>query len=397
MTVHERSTPRSAPPARATFDAGGLRYGQNIANLDVVARICGRLRQAAVGRGRRRISPRAFRDPPGRPPVLRDRAVVPRRDHNTTAANCATQQGVFNAGTSVCSFPGRAAPAGAQGFPGIPDSSRTDDEPPQLGRLCRARHRSVRGPDDHARRPLRAFLATSARPGTASSRRAGSSVDGLCRARLDLERLPRAVAAPAILHHHLDQLHRRRAGRHRDARGQQPGRPWRSARSRSSRRKSVNFSFGATANPLRGLTITADYYQIKIKDRIVLTENLGDRRHAATAAVQRRGQRAARRQRLPERRRGALLHQRPRHHAPRASTSSPPTAGAPAGFGNWNADRGLQLQQDQDRQAPRTRSGRSRPSRASSCSAGSRASASPTASRATRSCSAPTATSASSA
>jgi iron complex outermembrane receptor protein len=39
--------------------------------------------------------------------------------------------------------------------------------------------------------------------------------------------------------------------------------------------KSVNLSFGATANPLRGLTLTADVYQIKIKDRIVLTENLG--------------------------------------------------------------------------------------------------------------------------
>ncbi len=39
--------------------------------------------------------------------------------------------------------------------------------------------------------------------------------------------------------------------------------------------KSFNLSLGATANPLRGLTITADLYQIKINDRIVLTENLG--------------------------------------------------------------------------------------------------------------------------
>ena len=38
--------------------------------------------------------------------------------------------------------------------------------------------------------------------------------------------------------------------------------------------KSVNLSFGATANPFRGFDLTADYYQIKIKDRIVLTENL---------------------------------------------------------------------------------------------------------------------------
>jgi iron complex outermembrane receptor protein len=40
--------------------------------------------------------------------------------------------------------------------------------------------------------------------------------------------------------------------------------------------KSVNLSVGATANPLRGLTFTADYYHIKIKDRIVFTEILGN-------------------------------------------------------------------------------------------------------------------------
>ena len=39
--------------------------------------------------------------------------------------------------------------------------------------------------------------------------------------------------------------------------------------------KSINLSIGATANPVRGLTLTADLYQIGIKDRIVLTENLG--------------------------------------------------------------------------------------------------------------------------
>jgi iron complex outermembrane receptor protein len=39
--------------------------------------------------------------------------------------------------------------------------------------------------------------------------------------------------------------------------------------------KSVNLSVGATANPFRGLNLTADFYQIRINDRIVLTENLG--------------------------------------------------------------------------------------------------------------------------
>ncbi|HEX4761311.1 MAG TPA: TonB-dependent receptor, partial [Sphingomicrobium sp.] len=50
--------------------------------------------------------------------------------------------------------------------------------------------------------------------------------------------------------------------------------------------KSVNLSLGATANPLRGLTLTADWYQIKIKDRIVLTEILGQGGTGNTTTVQ---------------------------------------------------------------------------------------------------------------
>ncbi len=50
--------------------------------------------------------------------------------------------------------------------------------------------------------------------------------------------------------------------------------------------KSVNLSLGATANPLRGLTLTADWYQIQIDDRIVLTETLGNGGTGNTAAVQ---------------------------------------------------------------------------------------------------------------
>jgi iron complex outermembrane receptor protein len=41
-----------------------------------------------------------------------------------------------------------------------------------------------------------------------------------------------------------------------------------------------------TANPVRRLTITADYYHIKIKDRIVLTETLGTGGTGNTTAVQ---------------------------------------------------------------------------------------------------------------
>jgi iron complex outermembrane receptor protein len=51
--------------------------------------------------------------------------------------------------------------------------------------------------------------------------------------------------------------------------------------------KSTNLSIGTTLNPLRGLTITADAYQIKLKDRIVLTENLGASGNAATDTLAR--------------------------------------------------------------------------------------------------------------
>ena len=51
--------------------------------------------------------------------------------------------------------------------------------------------------------------------------------------------------------------------------------------------KSVNISAGVTSNPFRGVNITADYYHIKIKDRIVLTENLGSSGNAATDAAAR--------------------------------------------------------------------------------------------------------------
>ena len=125
----------------------------------------------------------------------------------------------------------------------------------------------------HARRPLRALSPTSVDL-ERQVRRALGADPRLCAARLDLERLPRAVAPPAILHHDLDQLHRRLPvdistvavnSPVAQALGSKPLKP----------EKSVNLSFGATANPFRGLTLTADYYSIKIKDRIVLTENLG--------------------------------------------------------------------------------------------------------------------------
>jgi iron complex outermembrane receptor protein len=48
--------------------------------------------------------------------------------------------------------------------------------------------------------------------------------------------------------------------------------------------KSLNISGGLTANPVRGLSLSADYYNIRIRNRVVLTENLGAA-GSGTAAV----------------------------------------------------------------------------------------------------------------
>ncbi len=139
-------------------------------------------------------------------------------------------------------------------------------------------------------------------------------------------------------------------------------RRWRStarSRRRSARQplkpeKSVNLSFGATANPLRGLTFTADYYHIKIKDRIVLTENLGAA-GSGYAAVQNAAVNGdARRQRLPERRRCALLHQRPRHDDAGSRRGRGLPASGLASFGSWNLTAAYNYNKHEDRQADRT-------------------------------------------
>ena len=57
--------------------------------------------------------------------------------------------------------------------------------------------------------------------------------------------------------------------------------------------RSVNLSAGFSANPFSRFTLTADYFHIKIRDRIVLTENLGASGNAATDAAARAALNAA--------------------------------------------------------------------------------------------------------
>jgi iron complex outermembrane receptor protein len=180
---------------------------------------------------------------------------------------------VFNVTTSVCSFPGRAAPAGAQGFPGIPPASETDEsrhsyaaylefDSEVLRNLTatvagRFEHFSDFGNTLNGKLALRYEFA----PGFAVR---GSASNGFRAPSLHqqfftttstnfISGVPVDISTVAV-----DSPVARALG----AEDLDP-------------EKSVNLSVGATANPFRGLNLTADFYQIRINDRIVLTENLG--------------------------------------------------------------------------------------------------------------------------
>jgi iron complex outermembrane receptor protein len=113
------------PGSSRSLDAGGLAYGQYLANLDLSREFdAGFARPLTVAFG---VEFRAeqFQIRPG---DTESWAIGPffRASFTGTALTCAAQSGVFNAGTNVCSFPGRGAAAGMQGFPGIPQASLTD-------------------------------------------------------------------------------------------------------------------------------------------------------------------------------------------------------------------------------------------------------------------------------
>ena len=271
--LHDTLNTSFGPASQSDFYAGGLRYAQNIANLDVSRDYAvGFAKPLTVAAGAE-YRHEQFKEQPG---DLQSWAIGPLFHpaiNNTTLTNCNAQQGVFNATTNQCTFPGRQAPVGAQGFPGIPDISRTNakrhsysgyaelDTDPIEGLTTtlagRYEHYSDFGSTWNGKFAARwEFIRGYAVRGSISNGfRAPSlhqqfftttSTNFISGLPVDIATL--AVNAPAAL-----------------ALGSKPLKP----------EKSVNLTFGATANPLRGLTFTADYYHIKIKDRIVLTENLG--------------------------------------------------------------------------------------------------------------------------
>lgn len=267
--------------SQRTFDAGGLRYGQWIANLDLSREYeIGLAKPLAIAGGIEYRSEN-FRIRPG---DFQSYATGPlfRASFATTALNCAAQQGVFNATTNICSFPGRAAPAGAQGFPGIPAASATDESRHSYAAYVefdtdlfegftatlagRYEHFSDFGNTVNGKLAVRwePVSGYALRGSISNGFRAPSlhqqfftttSTNFINGVPVDISTL--AVSSPVAR-----------------ALGSTDLDP----------EKSLNISGGFTANPTRGLQLTVDYYNIKIDDRIVLTENLGAA-GSGTAAV----------------------------------------------------------------------------------------------------------------
>jgi iron complex outermembrane receptor protein len=266
-----------------SFDAGGLRYRQGLFNADFghdyEVGFAKPLTISFGGEYRREtytVRSGEFASY-GAGPFFR----VP--INGTTLANCTAQQGVFNAGSSQCTFPGRSNAVGAQGFPGLPASAGSKngrhnvaaylelDTDPFAGLSMTAagryEHYSDFGDSFTGKLAGRyEFIPGLAVRGSVSNGFRAPSVhqqffsgfatNFLSGIPVDIYTLP--VANPVS-----------RALGSKDLKAE----------------KSFNLSAGVTASPLSGLTLTVDYYNIKIKDRVVLTENLGATNSTADVAI----------------------------------------------------------------------------------------------------------------
>jgi iron complex outermembrane receptor protein len=258
------------PQSQRSFDAGGLAFSQILANADLARQFdvgfAGPLSFAFGGEYRHEI----YQIRPGDPQSYQTGPFF-QQARATTQANCAGLAGSFANG--LCSFPGRAAAAGAQGFGGLPASARTNvnrdsyagyiefDADLFTGLTATAagryEHYSDFGDTVNGKLALRyEFVQGFAVRGSVSNGfRAPSlhqqyftttSTNFLAGVPVDVSTVP--VSSPVAR-----------------ALGSQPLDP----------EKSLNLSGGVTLNPFRGFNITVDYFRIKIKDRVVLSENLG--------------------------------------------------------------------------------------------------------------------------
>lgn len=270
--VHDTVNASFGTASPTDFDAGGLRYGQIIANLDFSKEFeIGAAKPLTVAAGAEHRNER-FKIRPG---DTFSWAAGPlfRAAFATTSANCTTEGGVYNTTTGFCRFPGREAPVGAQGFPGIPENSRTNesrhswaayaelDTDPVAGVTTtlagRFEHYSDFGSTWNGKfaarwEPIQGYALRGSvsngfrAPSLHQQFFTTSSTNFISGVAVDIATV--AVNSPVA-----------------QALGSTPLKP----------EKSINLSLGATANPVRGLTLTADVYKIMIDDRVVLTENLG--------------------------------------------------------------------------------------------------------------------------
>ncbi|WP_423141246.1 TonB-dependent receptor plug domain-containing protein [Parablastomonas sp. CN1-191] len=270
------------PGGQRSFDAGGLRYSQYLATLDVSREYdLGLAKPLTVAFGAENRLER-FAERPGEVTSYAAGPYFKPAITNTTLANCTAQGGAYSGTT--CSFPGRAAAVGAQGFPGIPASSRTN-----VQRTNQAAYLEL---DTD---PFRGFSLTGAGRFEHYSD-FGNAVTGKLAARYEF--VPGfAVRGSVSNGFRAPSLHQQffTTTSTNIVSGQLVDVATLSVNSPIAQRlgskplkpeKSVNLSAGFTANPLRGLNFTVDYYNIKINNRIVLTEILGNGGTGNTSAVQ---------------------------------------------------------------------------------------------------------------
>jgi iron complex outermembrane receptor protein len=260
------------PQSQRSFDAGGLAFSQILANADMSRQfdlgLAGPLSFAFGGEYRHEI----YQIRPGDPQSYQTGPFF-QAARATTAGNCTVLGGVYATPTGICSFPGRAAAAGAQGFGGLPASARTNVDRDSFAGYVefdadlftgltataagRYEHYSDFGDTLNGKLALRYELVRgfALRGSVSNGFRAPSlhqqfftttSTNFLAGVPVDVSTV--AVSSPVAR-----------------ALGSKPLDP----------EKSLNLSGGATLNPFRNFNVTVDYFHIKIKDRVVLSENLG--------------------------------------------------------------------------------------------------------------------------
>lgn len=269
--------------SQRSFNAGALGYSQYLANLDFSREFdAGFAKPLTVAFGAEYRTEK-FSITPGDTQSFAAGPLLIAPIANSTLLACTAAQGAFDASTSRCNFPGRAAGPGAQGFPGIPTAALTN--------VDRSSYAIYGELDTDIVTGLTATLAGrfehySDFGNTFTGKLAGryefvpgfalrGSVSTGFRAPSLHQQFFTTTSTNFIGGVPTDVLTAQITSPIARALGSKDLRP----------EKSFNLSGGFTAQPLSGLTLTVDYYNIKIKDRIVLTENLGASTSATDVAI----------------------------------------------------------------------------------------------------------------